>query len=143
MSEIKAALDQLREAIIVDRKRCGNDMAESLWKNEILILDYISKLEAQLAHAKDHLDEFSSFPTVAEGIQAMRVRMLELHAENIRLSAPCPTCGSSLFDCADCVEKQKADLTAKIKALSFCEHGAEFEHLTNCEKCVNSVLDKL
>ena len=26
----------------------------------------------------------------------------ELRAENKSLSTPCPTCGSSLFDCADC-----------------------------------------
>jgi len=26
----------------------------------------------------------------------------ELRAENKALSSPCPTCGSSLFDCADC-----------------------------------------
>lgn len=135
---LKAAIERLEWQLSRQTMIDATDSADMR-----LILAHVSKLEAQLANAKEHLDEFSSFPTVAEGIQAMRIRMLELHAENIRLSTPCPTCGSSLFDCADCVEKQKADLTAKIKALSFCEHGAEFEHLTNCEKCVNSVLDKL
>lgn len=133
------------------RTKTANEAAIMEWRagaadrNE-LRADYerrIAELETQLANAKEHLDEFSSFPTLAEGIQAMRIRMLELHAENIRLSAPCPTCGSSLFDCADCVEKQKADLSAQIKALSFCEHGVEVEHLTNCEKCVNFAMNKL
>lgn len=145
--------DEVKKALQLVEYGYKADHAQ-LWMHLKILAEYVSnehtqqtkriaELEGALNNATFSLDEFSSFPTVAEGIQAMRLRMLDLHAENIRLSAPCPTCGSSLFDCADCMEKQKADLMAKIKALSYCEHGEEFEHITNCQKCVDSVLNAL
>lgn len=42
-------------------------------------------LRAQVAAAVERLDEFSSHPTLADGIQAMRLRLLDRHAEVARL----------------------------------------------------------
>lgn len=49
--DAKAALDQLRDAVKLDRQRCGDDMAESLWKNELLILAHIDGEPARIAAA--------------------------------------------------------------------------------------------
>lgn len=41
----------------------------------------------------------------------------ELRSENKALSTPCPTCGSSLFDCADCAMSTVRILKAERDAL--------------------------
>ena len=55
--DVKAAVEKLREAFEFDRKRCGNDTAESLWRDELLILAHIDGEPARIASACEEVRE--------------------------------------------------------------------------------------
>ena len=67
-NDVKAAVEKLREAFEFDRKRCGNDTAESLWRDELLILAHIDGEPARIAAAcEEALDALSDIMTVVNG----------------------------------------------------------------------------
>ena len=77
---VKAALDELRDAVKLDRQRCGDDMAESLWKSELLILAHIDGEPARIAAACEEVREACALRLANENIVKLAQASTEAQA---------------------------------------------------------------